>query len=159
MWCLVLIVAWRICKARHADTAFDGEGARREGGRWNPRGVPVVYSAASLALAALEQFVHISKAAAGISFLSFKVEIPAEVNVSELDIGALPPNWRAEPVPDETMAVGDAWIKARTSSVLRVPSVVIPEEFDYVLNPLHPEFRKIRIQSPKSFSFDPRMWK
>jgi RES domain-containing protein len=154
-----LIVAWRIAKARHANTAFDGEGARREGGRWNPRGVPVVYAAESLSLAALEQFVHIPKAAAGISFISFKVEIPPEVKVAELGIASLPPNWRAEPVPDETMAIGEAWFKGRTSSVLKVPSVIIPEEFDYVLNPVHPEFRKIRIKTPKSFSFDPRMWK
>ncbi|HZW35863.1 MAG TPA: RES family NAD+ phosphorylase, partial [Candidatus Deferrimicrobiaceae bacterium] len=66
---------------------------------------------------------------------------------------------RAEPVPNETMAVGDAWFKGRTSSVLKVPSVVIPEECTYILNPLHPEFRKIRIRSPRPFSFDPRMWK
>lgn len=154
-----MIVAWRICKARHADTAFNGEGARREGGRWNSRGVPVVYLAESLALAALEQFVHIPKAAAGISFISFKVEIPAEVKMAQLDVRTLPANWRAEPVPDETMAIGDAWFKGRTSSVLKVPSVVVPEEFTYVLNPIHPEFRKIRIRPPKSFSFDPRMWK
>jgi hypothetical protein len=69
--------------------------------------------AESLALAALEQFVHIPKAAAGMKFMSFKVEIPAEVKIAKLDVAALPANWRAEPVPKETMAMGDAWIKGR----------------------------------------------
>ena len=154
-----MIVAWRLCKARHAKNAFDGEGARREGGRWNSRGIPVVYLAESLALAALEQFVHIPRAAAGIAFVSFKVEIPAEAKVAELDVGALPPNWRAEPVPGETMAIGDAWFKGKTTPVLRVPSVIVPEEFNYVLNIFHPDYRKIRIRSPRAFGFDPRMWK
>lgn len=154
-----MIVAWRLCKARHAGAAFSGEGARLAGGRWNSRGVPVVYLADSLALAALEQFVHIRAASSRIAFVSFRVEIPDAVKVTELDARKLPSNWRAEPAPGATMAIGDRWVKEGSTAVLKAPSVIVPEEFNFVLNPLHPHFGKIRIRPPKPFSFDPRMWK
>jgi RES domain-containing protein len=91
-----LIVAWRLVKARYATEAFSGEGARREGGRWNPKGTPVVYLADHPALAALEMFVHLGKSAWKIKFTLFRVEIPKEVKVLELFEAGLPANWRAE---------------------------------------------------------------
>jgi len=154
-----LIVAWRLCKARHTGAAFTGEGARLAGGRWNSRGISVVYLADSLALAALEQFVHIRTACSRIAFVSFRVEIPDGVAVTALDTRKLPSNWRAEPPPGATMAIGDRWAKEAAAAVLKAPSVIVPEEFNYVLNPLHPQFEKIRVRPPKPFSFDPRMWK
>lgn len=119
----------------------------------------MVYLADSLALAALEQFVHLRKASSRISFVSFKVEIPDGVSVAKLDVGRLPSNWRVEPPPTEAMSIGDRWVRGGSSAVLTAPSVIIPEELNYVLNPLHPDFGKIKVHSPKPFSFDPRMWK
>ncbi|MBI4702564.1 MAG: RES domain-containing protein [Deltaproteobacteria bacterium] len=154
-----MITAWRIVKARHAADAFSGEGARLYGGRWNHRGTPVVYLGGSLALAALEYFVHLGAYAAGLRFVALRVEIPRGVRVREVALAALPRLWRAEPPPDETKDLGTRWIRAAATAVLRVPSVIVPAESNYLVNPAHPDFRKLAIGAPEPFAFDPRMWK
>lgn len=154
-----MIVAWRLTKARHAATAFDGEGARLEGGRWNPKGISVVYLADHPALAALEAFVHLKGATMKIKFMMFRVEIPVEVPVLELDVADLPAGWRGEPPAPGTMAVGEKWVREGKATVLKVPSVLVPAAANFVLNLRHPDSPKIRIGPPEKFSFDPRMWK
>lgn len=154
-----MIVAWRLIKARNAATAFDGEGARAEGGRWNPRGIPVVYLSDHPALAALETFVHLKGAAAKIKFAMFRVEIPEEVPVLEVSVADLPAGWRSEPPPPGTMAIGEKWVREGKSAVLKIPSVLVPAAVNFVLNPHHPEAPKVRIGQAEKFSFDPRMWK
>lgn len=153
-----MIVAWRLVKARYATEAFSGEGARREGGRWNPKGTPVVYLADHPALAALEMFVHLGKSAWKIKFTLFRVEIPKEVKVLELFEAGLPANWRAEPPGPETMTVGEIWFRDRGTAVLKVPSVLVPAAANLVMNPEHPDTGKVRIGKAEAFSFDPRMW-
>jgi len=154
-----LIVAWRLVKARHAAEAFSGEGARLEGGRWNPKGTPVVYLADHPALAALEMFVHLGKKASKIKFTLFRVEIPKEVKVLELSESGLPAHWRAEPPRPETMIVGEKWFRDRGAAVLKVPSVLVPAAANLIMNPEHPDTDKLRIGKAEAFSFDPRMWK
>jgi len=154
-----LIVAWRLVKARYATEAFSGEGARLEGGRWNPKGTPVVYLADHPALAALEMFVHLGKSARKIKFTLFRVEIPKEVKVLELFEAGLPANWRAEPPGPETMTVGEIWFRDRGTAVLKVPSVLVPAAANLVMNPQHPDTGKLRIGKAEAFGFDPRMWK
>lgn len=154
-----MIVAWRLTKARLAAIAFDGEGARVEGGRWNPKGVAVVYLSDHPALAALETFIHLKSAATKIEFVMFRVEVPSEVSVLELTVAALPPGWRDEPPTPGTMAVGEKWVREGKAAVLKVPSVLVPAAANLVLNPRHPEAPKIRIGPAEKFSFDPRMWK
>ena len=154
-----MIVAWRLSKARHAAAAFDGEGARLEGGRWNPKGLPAVYLADHPALSALEAFVHLKAAATRIDFVMFRVEIPAQVPVLELAVADLPAGWRNEPPARETMAIGEKWIREGKAAVLKVPSVLVPAAANLILNPRHPEARKIRVGRAEKFHFDPRMWK
>ena len=154
-----MIVAWRLIKARHAAIAFDGEGARLEGGRWNPKGVPVVYLSDHPALATIETFVHLKNAATKIEFVMFRVEIPAEVSVLELPVATLPASWRDEPPTLETMAVGERWVREGKSAILKIPSVLVPVAANFVLNPRHPEAAKVRTDQGEKFSFDPRMWK
>ena len=154
-----MIVAWRLSKARHAAAAFDGEGARLEGGRWNPKGLPAVYLADHPALSALEAFVHLKAAATRIDFVMFRVEIPAQVPVLELAVADLPAGWRNEPPVRETMAIGEKWIREGKAAVLKVPSVLVPAAANLILNPRHPEARKIRVGRAEKFHFDPRMWK
>jgi RES domain-containing protein len=154
-----LIVAWRLVKARYAAEAFSGEGARLEGGRWNPKGTPVVYLADHPALAALEMFVHLGKKASKIKFSLFRVEIPKEVKVLELFEAGLPAHWRAEPPRPETMMVGEKWFHDRGTAVLKVPSVLVPAAANLIMNPGHPDTEKLRIGKAEAFSFDPRMWK
>ncbi|MBI5488574.1 MAG: RES domain-containing protein [Deltaproteobacteria bacterium] len=154
-----MIAAWRIVKTRHAADAFSGEGARLYGGRWNHRGTSVVYAADSLALAALEQFMHLAGKHVAIRFVCFRIDVPDAVNVDVLPRGSLPRNWRREPAPDETKDLGTAWVRRGAAAVLRVPSVVVPVEHDFVLNPGHPDFTRLRLSKPQPFTFDPRMWK
>jgi RES domain-containing protein len=148
-----------LVKKAHAREAFSGEGARRYGGRWNHRGTTVVYLSESLSLAGLELFVHIGPAHKGMTFTAFKVEIPARVKVHVLSEAELPESWREEPPPDTCKDIGTEWLKRGRSAVLRVPSVIVPVEYNYVLNVGHPDFKKLKISKPADFAFDPRMWK
>jgi RES domain-containing protein len=151
-----MIRAWRLIKAEHADDAFTGEGARRGGGRWNSKGVRVVYTAGSLSLATLEVMVHTHF----YSALKYYVCIPIDFDPSlsqSITIEDLPDNWKADPIPQSVKKVGDRWIQNQETVILKVPSVIIPVETNYLINPSHPDFEKVVIHSPQKFAFDPRL--
>ena len=154
-----MIIAWRLVKSRHAANAFDGEGARFYGGRWNHEGAPAVYLSDSLALAALEQFIHLGTEGAHLSFVYFKVEVPDRVRVEILDPALLPPDWQREPPGAASKDLGARWLQKRSAALLKVPSALVPHGANYLLNPLRPDFGRIKIQQPEPFSFDPRMFK
>jgi RES domain-containing protein len=149
------VVAWRLTSRAYADAAFDGEGARLYGGRWNSEGVAMVYLAGSLALAALEQLVHLSRTdLLERQFVRFRVELPRSA-VLALDEAALPPGWTKK--RDVTRALGDGWTEAEASLALRVPSVVVPEEANYLVNPRHPDANQVQIGDPEPYVFDERL--
>ena len=150
------ITAWRIVKARHAINAFDGEGARVEGGRWNSPGTPVVYTSQSAALAALELLVHLGRSAILRAYVLIPCSFETAV-VSRLDRRRLPKTWRSYPAPSELQSIGDEWVRSGTSAVLEVPSVVIGTESNYLLNPQHGGFQAIRVMDPQPFEFDLRL--
>jgi RES domain-containing protein len=151
------IRAWRIVRRNHAATAFDGEAAKGAGGRWNSPGSAVVYTASSLPLAALEMLVHLPRESSLAKFVSIPVDFDESL-ITEPKT-RLPPDWRVYPAPISTMTIGDAWLHSKASPVLRVPSVLIPEESNFLLNPAHPDFAKLRIGTPKDFWFDQRLIK
>jgi RES domain-containing protein len=153
-----LIPVWRICRPNYAASAFDGLGAKITGGRWNPQGIPMVYSSQSLALAAMECFVNLNTVGS-VSLISIKAEIPGTVAIREVRIDELPGVWRAAEALEATQEIGREWIENASSAVLSVPSALIPEDRNYLLNPAHRDFKRIRIGKPRPFSFDPRMWK
>jgi RES domain-containing protein len=148
--------AWRLVKARHAAGAFDGEGARLHGGRWNSPGTRVVYVSSSRSLAALELLVHLEIAEALEHYAVIEVRIPAQ-SITRLDPRRLPLDWRSDPPPAALRALGDAWVRAARSVALEVPSVVVPDETNYLLNPAHPSFRRIAIGKPQPFRYDARL--
>jgi len=148
--------AWRIVKKRHAAGAFDGEGARRFGGRWNSPGVPVVYVSSSRALAAIELAVHLDRAALLSSFVLISCEFDERI-VTRIARNTLPADWRLDPAPPGLAAIGDAWVRAAKSAVLEVPSAIVEQEPNYLLNPNHPEFATIAIGGPEAFAFDRRL--
>lgn len=151
------LIAWRVDKAKWAKTAFDGAGAAAEGGRWNSAGIRVVYASATLAMAAQEKYVHLPKPVpASMQFVKFRLGFDARL-VKQIEVGDLPATWRAVPLAPETQKVGDDWVRANESAVLAVPSAIIPEEVNYLLNPAHPDFRLIAIEKPTPFTFDYRM--
>jgi RES domain-containing protein len=147
--------AWRIVKARHAATAFSGEGAARTGGRWNSRGVGIVYTSSTKALAALETLVHLNPPIL-FKYVVFQLEF-ADSLIGTASTKLLPRGWSVEPPGPASKAIGDNWVRSAASPVLAVPSVIISEETNYLLNPAHPKFRKISIGKPAPFSFDRRL--
>jgi RES domain-containing protein len=149
---------WRISKRKYADAAFNGEGARRIGGRWNSRGQGMVYTSGTLSLAALEVLVHLEAEDVGTMLASMRVDVPTAVEVSYLEIAQLPPNWRNIPAPTILAELGDRWFQSGETAILAVPSVVIPVEYNYLVNPTHPDFTKFMLDSPQFFEFDPRLW-
>ncbi len=150
-----MLFAYRLTKAKYASTAFDGEGARLYGGRWNSVGTPVVYLASRLSLAALEILVHSKRPEDLMNYVYLKLEFE-DSSVSQLD---LPKDWQQSPAPISTQKLGDSWVKEKGSLLLEVPSVIIPEETNYLLNPAHSEFEKLKIAEARAFGFDTRLWK
>lgn len=149
--------AWRIDRAKRAATSFSGKGAAAAGGRWNPAGLHVVYASEHLATASLEKLVHLPKPIpAGMTFVQFALDFNG-IAVEAPPLKALPRNWRIEPVGAESQKFGAAWYESARTAVLAVPSAIIPEETNYVLNPAHPDFAKISIWKPAPFAFDPRL--
>jgi len=148
---------WRICSKKHQ--RFDGEGARLYGGRWNHVGTSVVYTSGSLSLAALELFVHVDIDIAPDDLVAVQVDVPTSLAMETIKIEGLPKNWRRYPAPEALQDIGTAWATKASTAILAVPSAVIPEELNYLINPAHRDFKRIRIQKPLPFHFDPRMWK
>ena len=149
-------VAWRIVKASRVASAFDGEGARLYGGRWNSPGHPLVYTAENASLAALELLVHLQESPLLASYSLLSVRFPAAL-VRKLERAALPESWNTYPAPFQLRELGDAWIASGKSAVLEVPSAVVPAERNYLLNPAHVGFRKVSLGKAQRFSFDRRL--
>ncbi len=147
--------AWRIVKERHAATAFSGEGAYLYGGRWNSPGTRAVYTSGTKALAALETLVHLNPPVM-FRYVVFRVEFD-EALVEKIALAALPADWPDEPPPPSAQAVGDLWSRQGRSTVLELPSVIIPGESNYLLDPSHPGFDQIVVGAPEPFAFDPRL--
>ena len=150
--------AWRIVKPYHIKDAFSGEGARLFGGRWNSIGTSMVYTAESKSLTALEILVHVDAAELLDEYLCIPVRFDMR-SVRVLDVKTLPDDWRS-PLPSaSTQGMGDGWVTNALSAVLQVPSIIIPGESNYLINPGHAGFGKLNIGSPEPFEFDARLLK
>ena len=144
---------YRVCRARYA--RLDGEGARLAGGRWNSPGRAVVYMAESVALAVLENLVHMSRQDFPIGYVCVAAVLPDGLNIAtERDL-----RLRADPRELTSQELGDWWIDSKASAVLEVPSAVVADEHNYLLNPAHPDFAKIVVNPPALFHFDPRLFR
>jgi RES domain-containing protein len=149
---------WRICRKRYAGAAYAGEGARLYGGRWNSKGVRMVYASTSLALAAVETFVNLEPKLRPDDLVSIEAELADRLRTERLDPKSLPPNWYQ--LRDESLRhFGDDWIRKANSTALHVPSAAIPGEWNVLLNPAHPDFRQLKFHEPKNFEFDLRMFR
>ena len=160
------MIAWRIEYALHLEEALSGEGARRYGGRWNEKGVPVVYLSSHLGLAALEKFVHAAPVGRGIALHAVAIEIAARHIEDARRPSQLPDDWRDAEPGAGTMSWGSQWAQSRQSLVALVPSALLPLtcfepswEFNLMLNPEHEAAREVHVSERPRYSFDPRMWK
>jgi len=137
---------WRICRQPFAD--LSGNGARLYGGRWNKPGRPLIYAAETAALAVLEVRVHLD--------LDWDM-LPDDYVLVAIDTAAIVAETIHEP-PDDPRVIGDAWIESRRSALLRVPSWIVPESYNVLINPAHPAALSIQLGSIPPFHFDQRLW-
>ena len=149
---------WRICRARFAAEAFSGSGARRFGGRWNSPGVSMVYASSSLALAAIELFVHLEPAQQPDDLVAIAASLPEGEPAQRLVAEKLPPRWWSDDF-EPLRALGDHWIQEKSSLAIRVPSAALRMEWNVLINPLHPGVAELEIEPPVLFQFDPRMFR
>jgi RES domain-containing protein len=150
------IVGWRIVKEKHAKTAFSGEGARIYEGRWNSAGVRMVYCSEHLSLAALEILAHTQPATIRDEFRAFRI-VWDDAMMTTVELKKLPKAWNAQPPGVVSRKIGDDWIRAGGFAVLAVPSVIVPLERTFLLNPKHRDFAKIKIKDAGKFVLDPRL--
>jgi RES domain-containing protein len=146
---------WRLAKAIYPQ--LDGEGARLFGGRWNSPGSAMVYTASSLALAVVEALVHLNPDQIPVDLMAFEIDIPDDITTEILH--PLPKNWRKTPAPTVCQLAGNAWIRSGRTAVLIVPSAVIPNEKNYLLNPKHEDMGRVKVVGSERFTFDARLLK
>ena len=144
----------RICAAKYQDSAFSGLGGLYVSGRWHQRGNKIIYTAESLALATLEIFVHLESDR--IPLVAIKVYIEEKLAVEE--VKNLPLNWQETTAYPQLQKIGTEWLKSGRTPVLKVPSAIVPVEFNYLLNPEHPDLQLSQISSI-NYQLDQRLWK
>lgn len=152
-----MFTVWRMVTARFIDTAFSGEGARRYSGRWNHKGVPLVYTAGSQSLAMLEMLVQDEPLRA--RYFMIPAEIPSGLRRAQVNLDQLPPDWREHSALERLRRIGTEWATQQSSAILAVPSAVVPTETNYLLNPKHPDFANISIGEPQELVTDLRLIK
>lgn len=146
---------WRIVRNARATVAFDGEGARLNGGRWNPEGLPAVYLSEHASLAALEILVHTHPIVPTWGYTVLGVEFDSAL-METLALQDCPREWDSSPAASSA-AFGGRWIREARSAILCVPSSIVPIDRNFILNPRHPDFGQITIFPPEPFHFDPRL--
>lgn len=149
---------YRLLRRPYAKTPFDGEGSYRYGGRWSSPGTRVAYTSEHLSLAMIEYFVHIPISDPPADLVVAAAMVPADLKRIRLRTGDLPSGWRRSPAPAALARFGDEFIAAGRAALLLVPSALAPDEFNLLLNPLHPGFARIRKFRPTPFAYDPRFF-
>lgn len=154
---------WRIATDAPTYAADDltGEGAKQTGGRWNKKGIPVLYTSRTRALACLETVVHLSGGGLPLNRYLVEIEIQDDVWTSAQveTVATLPVGWDAEPASGTSINFGSNWLASGTSALLIVPSVIVHEEFNVLINPAHPDITKISAKKVRRWLYDPRLQK
>ena len=149
---------FRLSRKKYAND-LSGKGAALFGYRWNSKGIEMVYTAESRALAMAEVAVHLTLATLPEDYMMIEIEIPGTVAIEEIDINDLSSGWNTYPHMLETQLLGDSFARSMKACVLKVPSAVVKGDFNYLLNPNHPAINKIKIVNTSRFPFDRRIFK
>jgi RES domain-containing protein len=149
------MIVFRISNAAQSDN-ISGTGAKLMGARWNSVGIPVLYTAEHISLAVLEMLVNTNFKDYAIALDLMYIKLPDQYPVTKIELSGLKTGWKED--FDYTRYIGDEFFKQKESLILRVPSAVINEEYNYLANPLHPDFKKIKIIKTKSFWPDQRLF-
>lgn len=148
------MILYRITNARYADD-LSGNGARLYGGRWNSEGRAMVYLASSRSLAILESLAHLVPTNVPGEYMMLTIETPDDL--LEINAKLLPANWNEYPEPNILKQIGNSFLQKNEYLLLKVPSVIVPEEFNYLMNPTHPKAGKVKITKKSPFIFDERI--
>ncbi|WP_036177544.1 RES family NAD+ phosphorylase [Massilia sp. 9096] len=148
---------WRIAQRKYALDRLCA-GSALYGGRWNPVGMPALYCGASIAICALEKFVHVGQAPLPPLVL-VAVDFPDECDIFTPAASELPTGWDELPTSTSVQGLGRAWLERSETLAMRVPSVVLPEESNVIVNPLHPDYVRVKLTMLRPFTFDRRMYK
>ena len=152
-----MLSVWRITTAAFARSAFSGEGARLYGGRWNPKGIPMVYTAANQSLALLEMLVQDQPLRA--RYVMIEARIASALTIDRVRLADLPSAWRDIGAREKLQLIGAEWARKQSAAVLAVPNAIVPAEANYLLNPLHPDFKRIKVGNPSTVETDLRLIK
>ncbi|MFB2117578.1 RES family NAD+ phosphorylase [Parapedobacter sp. 2B3] len=152
------MVVFRLVREKFS-SSLSGKGAALRGARWNSIGVELIYTAGNRSLAMAEVAVHLTLASLPSDYLMMSVYIPDDMAIDELAENELPNNWNTFPHPLSTQRIGDTFVADATYAVLKIPSVVTPGDFNYLINPKHPDFADIKIDSLVKFPFDRRLFR
>jgi RES domain-containing protein len=147
----------RICRKSFAKDPLSGTGGLFASGRWHIHPRPVIYASESLALANLEFLVHLQEGDLPRDPLALEFDVPEDILVASLEVSELPRSWRRIPPPRAIQELGNSWLNGNSSAVLRVPSTIIPSEFNFLINPLHPDCERITVVSKTNFTLDRRL--
>jgi RES domain-containing protein len=149
-----MITVYRITACKYIDD-LSGEGAYRYGARWNKKGTRILYTAENAALAMLEALAHITMLSVAEPYCMARLSIPESWElVQESD---LPSQWKDQPPPDMLASLGTDFVQAAKTLALKVPSVLVPDNFNVLINPLHPLFKEVKVIAVSKVSFDQRL--
>ncbi len=151
------MIVYRLSREKH-EKDLSGKGAKLAGGRWNSKGVSMLYTAQSRALCVVEVAVHIPLGVLPKNYKLVTIEFPDSVKIKTLSKEKLPSDWEEKPHPNSTQQIGDKFAEANEYLILKVPSAVVQGEYNYLLNPLHIDFNKVEIVSIEPFEFDSRLF-
>ncbi|UOE50164.1 RES family NAD+ phosphorylase [Mucilaginibacter sp. SMC90] len=152
------MIVYRLSKQAYIKD-LSGRGAELNGGRWNSKGTAVVYTSSSRALAVLEVAVHTPLGFIPSDYFMATIELPNDSAIFKLEVDQLPEKWNSNPLIKATQQIGDSFVKASKYLALQVPSATVAGDFNYLLNPLHPDFKSVKIITADFFEFDSRLFK
>jgi RES domain-containing protein len=151
------MIVYRLAKAKFAHD-LSGKGAEKSGGRWNSKGVSMVYTSDSRALCTTEIAVHTPLGLLPTDYKIITIKIPDSIKMLTVVVNKLPADWKSIPHSGSTQLIGDDFIRQNKSAVLKVPSAVVAGDYNFLLNPGHRDFSKIKVLSVEDFGFDSRLF-
>lgn len=146
---------YRLNRKKYANE-LSGKGAAKFANRWNSKGTEIIYTAESRALAMAEVLVHLNLATLPSGFMMMEIDVPNSVSTKKVELKELPTYWNVHPPSSITQKIGDRFIFANEACILKVPSAVVNGDFNYLINPFHADFKKIKVSKLTDFPFDKR---
>ena len=157
----VSVSIWRIGTDAPTYTSDDltGEGAKQSGGRWNSKGVPVVYTSQSISLACLETLVHLNTIGLPLNRYLVRIDVPIAIwqKAMQYDAASLPIGWDASPAGKISLDIGDQWLASNSSALMIMPSAIVPQENNILINPSHPDAALITATKVSKWLYDSRL--